>query len=125
MIVGKVKAGAGQAKLIPDEVFRARCKGAGVCLVRGTLNVHVADLNGAVLALGTCAFETDRDDCKLGALRWWPVRISGNKLTAREGQTYVVRHERTKTKYLEVMSDVCFREHGLEDDDEVRIELRE
>ena len=124
MIVGKVKTGAGQAELIREEVFQARCKAAGVSLVRGTLNVHVADLDGAVVALGTWDFETDRDDCKLGPLRWWHVWVSGNELPAQGVRAFIVRHERTKTKYLEVMSEVYFRELGLGDEHEVRIELK-
>lgn len=126
-IVGKVKTGSGKASLIREDVYKERCKAAGVPLKRGTLNIKVENLNYAVSALGDAHFESDsenKENKKLGPLRWWEARITGKKFPSEGVHAFVVRHYRTKTNYLEVMSDVHFcNEFGLKDNDVVYVDV--
>jgi len=104
-------------------VFQARCRAAGISLVPGTLNVKVANIESSVAALGAPHFETDRNNQRLSPLRWWAVRVLGEKLPAKGVEAFVIRHERTRTRYLEVMSDFDFRKISAANGDVIRIKL--
>jgi hypothetical protein len=52
VIVGTVESGRGGACRIPEDMFQKRCRAADASLVRGTLNVRVGDLAGAISELG-------------------------------------------------------------------------
>jgi len=124
MITGEITSGSGLASKIPEEVFVARRKASKVDLLRGTLNVKVPDLEAAIASLGACHSKTDTDNTKNGALRWWNVLILNDKLHNQVVKAFVVRHEITKTKYLEIMSHFNFRDNGFKDGDKVSIELK-
>ena len=125
MISGKIVSGCGSASRIPDELFRARCEAAEAKLTRGTLNIKVGSLKQALDYLGKPDFETDQSSKKLGPLRWWQVELIPEKApdgTVESGKTFVVRHHRTGTGELEVMSEIHFRtEAGLDNHSAVRI----
>ncbi|WP_172976072.1 hypothetical protein [Halomonas sp. THAF5a] len=86
-------------------------------LQRGTLNVSVHDLRVALETLGEPSDETQRDS-KIGSLRWWPVKI---EWSGRTFAGYVVRHQFSKTKYIEVVSETHFRKEGAVDGDPVEL----
>jgi CTP-dependent riboflavin kinase len=124
MITGEIKSGVGLASKIKPEVFTARREASKVDLLRGTLNVRVDDLEAAIASLGGCHFKTDTDNTKNGALRWWNVLIHNDKLHNQMVKAFVVRHEITITKYLEIMSHFNFRDNGFKDGEKVSIELK-
>ncbi|MFH0754850.1 MAG: hypothetical protein V2A70_09810 [Candidatus Omnitrophota bacterium] len=70
MITGEITSGSGLASKILEEVFVASRKASKVDLLRGTLNVKVADLEAAIANLGVCHLKTDTDNTKNGSLRW-------------------------------------------------------
>ncbi len=117
MIAGTICDGAGGASKVPDDVQAERCEVAGMQLQRGTLNVSVNDLNVALKALGEAMDETQKDS-KVGPLQWWPVKI---KWQGEVFSGYVVRHQLSKTKYLEVVSDTHFRKEGALDGDAIEL----
>lgn len=123
MITGTIIAGCGGASRISEDVFQARCRTAGVSLVLGTLNVKVANIESSVAALSAPHFETDRNNQRLGPLRWWAVRMLGEKLPVKGVEAFVVHHERIRTRYLEVMSDFDFRKISVANGDVIRIKL--
>jgi len=123
MLTGQISSGCGKASKISENKFQARCKAAGATLTRGTLNVRVDDLKNAVSFLGTPDFETDIDDKRLGPLRWWKVKLFATKFKLPENETFVVRHYKTKTNYLELMSTINFSKYGLNKDNVVHIQL--
>ena len=120
MIVGTIESGTGHAHTIAAATFSARRKAAGADLVRGTVNVRVESLAEALSFLGEPHFETDKDNGTLGPLRWWRVELR-TATTVLPEKTFVVRHRRTRTSYLEVMSEVYLRDLGLENGNMVRI----
>ena len=120
-ISGIVQTGCGGASRIPVDMFERRREAAGGNLVRGTLNVSVPDLAGAVVALGNPDFETDKKDRK-GPLQWWRVTLGCAALPDGRADAFVVRHPKTGTRYLEVMGDMRFRDAGVGDDAEISIE---
>ncbi len=120
-ITGIVETGRGGASRIPDDMFERRRQAAGGSLVRGTMNVRVPDLAGAVAALGTPDFETDKSDHK-GSLQWWRVTLRCTALPDGEAGVFVVRQSRTRTDYLEVMGNMRFRDAGVKDGAEVSIQ---
>lgn len=126
MIHGRVRSGQGGAsKAMVGDRLRERSEVAGVELVPGTLNVHVDDLEGAVEALGEPWALSDQDNEKLGPLRWWPVWLSVeggfDGATRPLAAAWVVRHEKTGTRYLEIVSDTNFRAAGLQDGEIVTV----
>ncbi len=122
MIVGKVGDGFKGASKIPEEVFCARRRAAKANLVRGTLNIFVVDISDAVSYLGEPDFETDRDNLKLGALRWWGVSLQNHKIFNIDTKTFIVRHYNTKTNYLEIMGEVHYRDRfGIINNDEITV----
>lgn len=122
MIRGKVDSGRGQARRIPEDMFQARCRAAGTELARGTLNLRTENLEQALIHLGRPDFETDGPE---NPLRWWRVELlteaEGHPVAA--GKTFAVRHYRTQTGYLEIMSEVHLRTE-LNIDDGSIIQLR-
>lgn len=120
MIEGTVISGSGGASKVPDDVQQERVETTGIPLVRGTLNVKVNCLDNALNSLGNPIHETQRDS-PLGPLRWWPVTVSRVQSTGGEICAFVVRHECSRTRYLEVMSDTCFRKAGFEDGDHIHL----
>ena len=120
-ITGIVQTGRGGASRIPDDMFKRRRLAAGGSLVRGTMNVRVPDLAGAVAALGTPDFETDKSDRK-GPLQWWCVTLRCTALPDDRAEAFVVRHPRTGTDYLEVMGSILFRDAGVKVGAEVFIQ---
>lgn len=123
MIIGWVVRGCGHASEIPEEMFRARCEAVAVDLVRGTLNVCVHNLRSVVAGLGPPHNKTDEHNRTLGPLHWWKAEVFADKLPKTGVRALIVRHTKTGTKYLELMSDVSFREEGLEFGEQVRIKL--
>lgn len=120
VIRGTVSAGAGHVATLPAEKLEARQKVTGLELVPGTLNVRVDDLSGALVALGE-PLQQMVGPLRLGDLRMWPVDVEVAGIPA---PAYVVRHERTRTSYLELVSDVHFRSHGAVDGSPVTIRPR-
>jgi len=123
MITGVIISGSGMASKIPSDVFAARHEASKVDLRRGTLNVLVDNLDAAIGSLGGCHFKTDIKNVKNGALRWWKVLIHNDKSHNQVVKAFVVRHETTATKYLEIMSYFNFRDNGFKNGDKVSIEL--
>lgn len=127
MIQGTVRSGQGGAsKAMQGEKLRERSEVAGVELVPGTLNVQVRDLAAAVESLGEPHAYSDQGNERLGPLQWWPVevrvRLDGSDHRALG---WIVRHERTSTRYLEVVSSVHFRDElGVWDGAAVWLEPR-
>jgi len=122
MITGKIKSGQRGASQIPEDVFQTRCKVANCTLVRGTLNIHVDNLNQTLSELGVSHFSTDIDN-KIGPLEWWKIKLCNKKLGSQAIDGFIVRHKRTGTNYLEIMSTVNFRDGGVIDGDTVTIEV--
>lgn len=121
-IVGTVCSGQGGAsKAMQGERLRDRSEVAGMKLVPGTLNVQVDDIGDALAFMGEPATVTETSS-KVGPLRWWPVSVSVEGVT--EAEAWVVRHERTGTRYLEIVSGVNFRAAGAPDGSMVVIEPR-
>ena len=123
MITGVIISGSGMASKIPSDVFAARHEASKVDLRRGTLNVLIDNLEASIRSLGGCHFITDTKNTKNGALRWWKVLIHNDKLHNQVVKAFVVRHENTATKYLEIMSYFNFRDNGFKNGDKVSIEL--
>lgn len=88
--------------------------------MRGTLNVHVGDLEEAKASLGDCDFVTDLAADR-GPLRWWRVVLTFEGFPEGAFSAFVVRHDRTRTRYLEIVSGTRFRDHGVKDGDPVSI----
>lgn len=124
MIIGEITFGSGLASKIPEKIFAARREASKVDLLRGTLNIKVDDLEAVITSLGVCHFKTDTDNTKNGALQWWNVLIHNDKLHNQVVKAFVVRHEITVTKYLEIMSHFNFRNNGFKDGDKVSIEIK-
>ena len=108
---------------MPDTILELRSKAVGMTLFKGTLNVRPIDhsLNDAVSLLGDPDLTTDQDNRRNGPLKWWKVAL---KFCDRQSETYtayVVRHIVTRTSYLELMSNIEFRKHGIMDGDAVEI----
>lgn len=122
MIIGKVDSGCGCASKTKEEAFQHRCSVSGVKLQRGTLNVRVPDLNLVIKDLKECTFQTDVHNEKLGPLEWWTVKIINKQMPNIVYNGFIVRHQKTHTKYLEIMSRINFRSQGFNDGDEVEIE---
>ncbi len=123
-IIGIIDTGSGKANQIPEDMFQERCRAARIALIRGTLNVRVDNLSRAVSSLGNAHFETDKEDQRLGPLRWWRVMVTGEKLPLQGVRAFVVRHYKTGTTYLEVMSSVHFCDKfGLRNGDRINIYL--
>jgi hypothetical protein len=119
---GHIAAGCGSAAAYltsrPD-ALAARSAAAGVDLFPGTLNLRVDDVDAAVAALGAPDFLTDRDNKRLGPLQWWAVALGcGTEWAAG----FVVRHGRTRTRYVEAMASGRLRDMGWQDGDEVTVE---
>jgi CTP-dependent riboflavin kinase len=115
---GRVTSGRGQVhEIMVGARLAQRAAIAGGSLVPGTLNIAVTDLE-AVLAALPAPWTTSEHDSKLGALRWWRATVTWNGGSAAG---WLVRHERTRTTYLEILSAVNFRECGVLDGDPMEI----
>lgn len=125
VISGIYKQGSGGASQISDELFNARCKIAKSSLIRGTFNIHVANLNEILETLGRHHFESDVDNEKLGSLRWWKVIPITERFKNLSGKTFLVRHYHTNTNYLELTSEIDFRKHGLQYGDNFEFSIME
>jgi hypothetical protein len=75
------------------------------------------------LSLGQFYFQTDLDAPR-GPLNWWKIIVFNEKLDKSGIESFVVRHERTTTDYIEIMSHVIFRNIGIVNEDIVSIQLR-
>lgn len=117
MIEGILESGAGCASKVSNKIQAERCEAAGMPLKRGTINVRVQNLQAALEKLGAPVTETQQD-AELGPLRWWSVYIIWSK---RRFNGFVVRHQHTRTNYLELMSDTDFKEQGADKGDFVEI----
>lgn len=124
VIHGVVVSGQGGAsRAMVGEKLADRSEIAGVPLVPGTLNVLPLRGDGmAVCMLGAPVHESEADS-PIGALRWWPVtlRIAAAGI---DHPAWIVRHERTGTRYLEVVADLGFRDAGVQDGMAAEIERR-
>jgi len=123
VIRGVVVSGRGGAsRAMVGERLRDRSEVAGEILVPGTLNVLLVEGTAAALeALGDPLLSTEHN-ARVGPLRWWPVSVSVGGLSGVEA--WIVRHERTVTRYLEIVSAVGFRAAGVCDGAVVEITPR-
>lgn len=124
MIKGIVCTGLMKASKIPEDIFQNRCRAAEATLTRGTLNVHVEDLSKVLSQLGSTHFSTDLDNKAIGPLDWWKIKLFHKKLDSSGVDAFIVRHQRTKTRYLEIMSREHLRGLGLLDGDCVEMEIQ-
>jgi CTP-dependent riboflavin kinase len=123
MIRGIVCKGTGQASRAFTEKRMAELQRLfGIRPVPGTLNVRVADLPAAVALLGEPAALTEHET-RIGPLRWWPGSLSSERLH-RPANVLLVRGEKSKAPYLEVVSQHHFRRLGLTDGSVVTLALR-
>jgi CTP-dependent riboflavin kinase len=124
VIHGVVVSGKGGAsRAMVGEKLADRSEIAGVPLVPGTLNVLPPQGDGmAVSVLGTPAHESETGS-PIGTLRWWPVTL---RIVAAgvDHPAWVVRHERTGTRHLEIVADVRFRDAGVHDGMATEVERR-
>ena len=111
VIRGVACSGMGHVSRLAPEILEARSKATGVELVPGTFNVLVADLRDAVARLGPPDFELP-GPARLGPLCFWRAVLSVGLCS---WGCYVVRHVRSRTDYLELVSSVHFRSEGVED----------
>lgn len=117
MIRGLVCTGIGRVHKLPEAVLQDRRAVTGMDLVPGTLNVRVDDLDAAIRALGAPTASLPGPE-RLGPLRFWPVTVMVEYLTV---PGFVVRHVHSVAPYLELVSDVQFREQGIRDGASVTI----
>lgn len=121
MIVGHVVPGSGGAsRAMVGDKLQDRAAIAGVPLVPGTLNVRVPYLDTTLQVLGPPVHESETDS-RVGPLRWWPITL---RVDGTEYDAFVVRHTRTRTRYLEIVADVRFRDLGVVDGTTVELARR-
>ena len=113
MIKGIVSdKGSAQASRIPGNVHQARCEITDEQLVRGTLNISVANLNQLIDRLGEPRHLTDKE-AERGPLRWWHARIIFDRFPGRQFDGFIVRLVKSRTPYVEFVSQTYFRDEGV------------
>lgn len=121
-VCGTVASGSQKASRLSGLALQERRVASGSTLTAGTLNVDVPDLIHVIKSLPMPMFLTD-DHAKGGALRWWEAILRFGRLPDSHYSCFLVRHERTRTGYLELMSETRFRTLGIEDGDQVELAL--
>jgi CTP-dependent riboflavin kinase len=121
MIRGHVRAGQQRASKIPSDVLAARRKVSETELEPGTLNIAVSNLTDVLAKLGEPDFFTDEDNKHIGPLQWWRVLLVLLSNPKQSFPAFIVRHERTRTGYLEVMAQIRLRDAGFQDGEPVEI----
>lgn len=122
IIKGVVGKGSGVASQLAEAALKERREASGAELVAGTLNVAVSDLPSVLERLPEPEFLTDHDADR-GALRWWRVFVCFPDLSGASYPSFLVRHEQTRTRYLEVMSETRFRSLNIQNGDAVELHL--
>jgi CTP-dependent riboflavin kinase len=117
MIEGVVCRGTGQATAaFTERRLRELVDLFGWRPVPGTFNVRVRDLESSVLLLGEPAALTEHES-RIGPLRWWHVLLTVQPIERLPA--LVVRGQKSRAPYLEVVSDLRIRSLGVSDGETV------
>lgn len=120
LITGTVASGAGRANRAFGIARLEEVRGLfGWTPFPGTLNLQVSNLEATLSKLPEPVALTEHNT-PIGPLRWWPVLIHTTQFHEPISGV-LVRGQRTKTSYLELVAPVGFREAGIRDGDSVTI----
>src|SRR5690606_36526309 len=113
VVHGAVCSGIGRARwAMSPERSHAIESLTGWAPVPGTLNVRTSEEPEKIAeAMGPAPWAIEPEN-RNGPLRMWPVRVTVGTI---ETDAVLVRHTRSRTRYLEIMAPIHFRQFGAKD----------